>query len=145
MARRKKYNKAQKRQRRQQKEIEQRKDVATDTAAIFTCSTEVVSDFARQCERIREDVECDLLYNRIAHEIWDKRPGAAADIADALADFAAERQRHLESIDKLSARFAALARDDSFHEHLDPVEQYRELVEMRLSEIGETNTRDLPF
>ena len=60
-----------------------------DTAACFTCSTEVAEDFAYRCLRGREDVEYDLL--RVAHEIWRDRPGPAQQIAEALAAFAAER------------------------------------------------------
>jgi hypothetical protein len=91
-----------------------------DTAACFTCSTEVAEDFAYRCLRGREDVEYDLLYNRVAHEIWRDRPGPAQQIAEALAAFAAERERYVQTLQELERRLSALAQQGPQHEHLKP-------------------------
>jgi hypothetical protein len=119
------------RQRKRQQRLQA--DVVQDTAAVFTCSTEIADDFAAQCESRREELEIDLAFNQVACEIWAGRLGRSQDLADALSALAAERQRHLDAIAELGRRLAALAADEALaHQHLDPVEEYRELVRQRL-------------
>ena len=122
-----------KRRRKQElQDLRQDTNLIMDTAARFTCSTEVAEDFAYQCSRGREDVEYDLLYNRVAHEIWRDRSGPAQQIAEALAAFAAERERYVQTLQELEKRFSALAQQGPKHEHIEPVEKYQELIRSRI-------------
>ena len=121
--------------RRRKQELQERRqdtNLILDTAARFTCSTEVAEDFAYQCLRGREDVEYDLLYNRVAHEIWRDRPGPAQQITEALAAFAAEREHYVQALQELERRLSALAQQGPQHEHLEPVEKYQELIRSRI-------------
>lgn len=136
MGRRSNISKAEKRKRRRKNETEAARfdALVRDTAATFTCSADIVGDFAYQCESRRDQVECDLAFNRLALEMWHDRPGWT-DLANALEAFAAERQRHLDALTELGTRFASIAADPSRaeqHEHLDPVEDYHELVRSRI-------------
>jgi DNA repair ATPase RecN len=133
MARRDKARKAEKRQqKRELRERDQTANVIQDTAARFTCSTEVASDFADQCASALEDLDCDLAFNRVAHEIWAARPGAGQQIAEALADFMSERERHAQALTALQQRFTALRDLGPQHEHIEPIAEYRELIRARL-------------
>jgi hypothetical protein len=107
-------------------------EVAEDTAAVFTCSEKIVDDFSGQCARGLEELETDLQFAQIAHEIWQGRSGRAQELAEALAALHAEHERRREALTALHARFEALAADSSWHEHLDPVEQWRDFVRKRL-------------
>jgi len=133
MSRRTKPGKPDKRQHKlERRERRQTTDLIMDTAARFTCSTEVAEDFAYQCSSGRTDVEGDLLYNRVAHEIWQDRPGHGQQIAEALAAFIVERERYMQALAELGQRFSALAKQGPQHEHLDPVEKYQELIRSRI-------------
>jgi hypothetical protein len=48
---------------------EQAEVVVQDAAAVLTCSSEVVANFSYECQRVIEDVEDDLGYYAVAHEI----------------------------------------------------------------------------
>jgi hypothetical protein len=109
---------------------EQAEVVVQDAAAVLTCSSEVVANFSYECQRVIEDVEDDLGYYAVAHEIWLNRPGRGRQIAEALAAFLAERQRQMAAMTAIRNRFDALASDD--HEHLEPIDHYRALVRQRL-------------
>ena len=60
--------------------------------------------------------------------MWAGRPGRARDLAQTLAEFVIERERETAALTVLRQRFAALAADELFHEHLDPVEQWRDFL-----------------
>jgi hypothetical protein len=107
-------------------------DLIADTAAVYTCGAELSRDYAQQCRNNREALEADVVFTRLAHELWQGRPGRAELLAAALGDLAAERQRHLEAITELGKRFDALVEQSDFHEHLGPSEAFRELVHRRL-------------
>jgi hypothetical protein len=102
-----------------------------DTAGVFTCVTKTAEDFAYQCDSACDDLEGDLVYNRLAHEIWSGHPDRAPALIEALAELAAERQRHLDALTALGQRFDQLAADDR-HDHLEPLQTYQELVRRRL-------------
>lgn len=105
-------------------------DLVRDTAARFTCSTKTLSNFLYQCDADTADLDCDILYNDVAAEIWKDH---SADLANVLADFAAERKRHLATLADIRRRLAALDADTSLdHLHLDPVENYRALIRSRV-------------
>jgi len=133
MARRSKPAKSEKRRRKQQpRERNQTTDVIVDTAARFTCSSQVTDDFAEQCSSALETLDCDLAFNRVAHEMWRERPGHGQQIAEALAAFLTERERYAQALTQLQQRFTALRDLGPQHEHLEPVEKYRELIRARV-------------
>jgi len=107
-------------------------DVIQDTAGRFTCPSEVVHDFLYQCTDRMEGVEIDLDFNRVAHQIWRDRPGVGQQIGEALAGFIEERERHLRALADLRQRFAAIEAQGPGHDHLEPIESYRELVRARI-------------
>ena len=134
MSRGTKRTKAQKRERRRKSDAEHFEMVVRDTAERFTCSEQIVVDFANQCARLRDHLECDILFNDIDCELWQhlKYDDAANKLVQALDDFAAERQRHLAAVEVLHRRFDEIAGDSSFYQQLGPVQQYREHVRRRI-------------
>jgi uncharacterized coiled-coil protein SlyX len=102
--------------------------VIQDTAACFTCSRQIAKDFVAQCDSRLEDLEADIAFNRAAHQMGAGRPGRAQDLAQTLAEFVTEREQEAAALTALRQRFAALAADEFFHEHLHPVEQWRDFL-----------------
>jgi hypothetical protein len=103
----------------------------SDTTATFTCFRSICRDFLDQCRDHREGVDADLAFNRVAHAIWKDRPDRAQDLVSALDEFIAARTRYLADLTALESRFAALAASND-HEHLEPVERYRDLIHRML-------------
>jgi len=133
MSRRRKLSKAEKRRRRRKRDNQQFSNVVQDTAGVFTCSSEIANDFQYQCENRLEDLDCDLRYARLAHELWVERPGPTQQIAAALANLVTEYQRHLDALTPLAQRFADLAAAPELqHCHLGPPEAYLDLVWRRI-------------
>lgn len=128
MSRRKKRIRTTRHKRRQAPERPSWDDIIQDTAACFTCSRQIAEDFVAQCDSRLEDLEADIAFNRAAHKMWAGRPGRAEDLAQTLAAFVTEREREAAALTALRQRFAALATDELFHEHLDPVEQWRDFL-----------------
>jgi hypothetical protein len=132
-SRKKTPSRSEQRRRREQRQAADEKSVILDTAAIFTCSVEAAGDFAFQCQRVCEDTQGDIDFNRLAHGFWaDHTDGPGKELADALAAFIAERERFAAAVAVLKPRFERLAVKDGVHVHLDPVEKYRELVRQKL-------------
>lgn len=105
-----------------------------DTTSRFTCTTGVARDFADQCEQRVEDVEFDLVCTRLALEMWSPVPSVTArPVVELLHEVLAERERHHEALMQLGQRLDEYAQRD-IHEHLEPMEQYAELVFKRLFE-----------
>lgn len=125
MSRRKKRPHRSRKKRSQERERQSWDDVIRDTAACFACSRQIAKDFAIQCDSRLEDLETDIAFNRAALKMWKGRPGRAQELAEALAMFVTEREREATTLTALRQRFAALAVDEPFHEHLDPVEQWQ--------------------
>ena len=113
-------------------EAQQLDDLVRDTAAVFTCAVETAGDCAYECERRLEDVDSDLNYRRLAHDIWKDRTGRVEALTSAMADLITENERHRQAITELSQRFELLAKQEDFHEHLDAPESYFDLVRTRL-------------
>lgn len=120
------------RRRREREPASPELDLVADLAATYTCGTHVAHDYAAQCQDNREALEADLVFTRLAQEIWQDHPEPFASLVAALADLAAARQRHLEAVSALEQRFTALAAQPGLHLHLEPIERYRELVHRRL-------------
>lgn len=106
-------------------------NVLDDTVAAFTCSHGVVEDFRLYCEEELERMDMNIDFGQVAREIWATRPGRAATITAALADYISICERHREALRALRPRFAALF-DENIHEHVDPVEPWRDLIRLRL-------------
>lgn len=102
-------------------------DLIVDTAAVYTCSFEVALDYTSQCQKHTEDFEDDLVFAKLARDLWKDRPGKGEKIAAALSDLIEARQEYLKAVTELTSRFEALM-DPKNHEHLDPIEKYRERV-----------------
>jgi hypothetical protein len=107
-------------------------DLIRDTAGTFTCSTEITRDFLYQCVDGIEGIEVDLAFNRVAHEIWCDRPGHGQQIAETLAVFIEEREKYLRALAALKPRLEELVQQVPPHEHLEPIDKYRELVRVRM-------------
>jgi hypothetical protein len=116
---------------REAREARERDDLIVDTAATFTCSFETAHDFACQCSRTIDELETDVVFNRLAYEIWSGHPERMPELTAALADCLAERERHLTQLHQLEERFNAIATTD-VHNHLEPIEDYRKLVRERI-------------
>ena len=113
-------------------EMLKREEHARDTARVFTCDVETAEDCACECERRLEDVDSDLNYRRVAHDIWKVHRGHAEVLVSAIADLISENERHRQAITELFQRFELLARPRDAHEHIDAPEDYLELVRTRL-------------
>jgi hypothetical protein len=137
MARRgKQLTKAEKAQRRKQREDEDLAKTIEDIAAHFTCMIEVARDFAGQCEASMGDLDFDLACTELALEFWAGRPGLPEHVLALLTELAAERRRHRDATAALAARLTAFADEadltEAGHVHLEPIEAYRARVRQRL-------------
>lgn len=106
-------------------------DLVHDTAAVYTCSYEIAHDYASQCRKNKEEFEIDVVFTNVAHEIWAGRSGKGQQIADTLAKLLAARRKYLATITELLPRFEGLM-DPTNHEHLEPIERYRQQVKSGL-------------
>jgi hypothetical protein len=105
-----------------------------DTTSRFTCTTGVAKDFADQCEQRIEDLEFDLVCTRLALEMWNPVTSVTArPVVELLREVLAERERHHHALMQLGQRLDEYAQR-GIHEHLEPMEQYAELVFKRLFE-----------
>lgn len=128
MSRKRKPNRVERKIRQEKQAQSELEDVIQDTAGRFTCSTEIAGDFAWQCGHACEDLGTDILFNRLAHEIWREQPGRSAqELATVLFDLLAERERYRTALTELETRFARIDELDA-HEHLEPIEIYRARV-----------------
>ena len=105
--------------------------LVADITRIFTCYTEIAHDFVHQCGANLEDLDCDILYNRMAIEMWSGGPGRAAELVEVLNDYLALRERHHAALNALQPRLAELLATPA-HDHLEPIEHWRDLVRKRI-------------
>ena len=111
----------------QRTEAQQLEDDIRDTVSVFACASETSEDCATECERRLSDVEADLNYRRVAHDIWKGRTGRVQVLVTAMADLITENERHRQAIAELLRRFDALA-DQHLHEHIEHPENHLEIV-----------------
>lgn len=107
-------------------------ELVRDTAGVFTCDIETAEDCACECQRRLEDVDSDLNYRRVAHEIWKEHGSSVEALVAAMAELISENERHRQAIAELSQRFELLAKQRDSHEHTGAPEDYFELVRSRL-------------
>lgn len=103
-------------------------DAIRDTAAVFTCAHEMAEDCATECERRLGEIDLDLDYRRVAHDIWVGRTGRVEPLIAAMAELIAENQRHQKVMTGLFERFEALGKLDDFHVHIDTPDKYLDIV-----------------
>ena len=125
-------SKEDRRRRRHRRQAQRQDDVVNDTAARFTCAAETADDFAYQCAQAQQQLDIDLLFHRLALEIWNERPACAQPLVDALEELLAERMRYRQTLQRIGQQLQRLADDPTFHIHLAPPEAYRELVRSRV-------------
>jgi hypothetical protein len=116
-----------KREKKQHKQADELNDVVSDTASVFTSALETASDFHWQCERGLDDLDTDILFNRLAHSIWQEHTEKGDILAQALGDFLAERERHQGALITLKERFGALTLEKS-PARLEPFELYANII-----------------
>jgi hypothetical protein len=130
MSRKKKLSQGERRRFRRQRELDE-EALIQDTAGLYACFFEAARTHVDLCKIRLEELDTATLFNRLAQEFWQNRPGRAAILHQALTDLLAEHLRYEDAIAKLEARFAALT-DPEVHDHLAPIEEYRELTRRRL-------------
>jgi hypothetical protein len=106
-------------------------ELAHKTARVFASSYETAVDSAAECEQRLLDVDADLNYRRVPHEMWRERTGPGQPLAAAMADLIGENERHRQVLAELFQRFEAIAAQTA-HESLAEPESYFELVRTRL-------------
>jgi len=109
-------------------EAQKLQDDIRETARVFTCAQQTAEDCATECERRLEDVDADLNYRRVPHDIWSGRPGRVQVLATAMAELITENERHKKVIAELFQRFEDLAAQQDFHEHIEPPDKYLDVV-----------------
>lgn len=112
-------------------EAERDATLVDNVTRVFTCFTEVANDFRHQCGANLEDLDCDILYNRLALEMWNGAPGRASELIEVLTDYLALRERHLAALNAIEPRLVALLTTPA-HDHLDPPDHWREVVRKRI-------------
>lgn len=137
MTRRKKpkLSKTERQHRRKQRDDNELDELVDEMTGHFTCSYELAKDFAVQCEERQSGLDYDVAAARLAREFWSGQPGPRAQqVLALLAEFEAAAQRHFDLLADLSRRFDACADDHGHedHEHLEPVDAYRERLRQRL-------------
>jgi hypothetical protein len=107
-------------------EAEKLDELAHKTARVFASSYETAEDEQRLL-----DVDADLNFRRVPHEIWRERSGPGQPLAAAMADLIVENERHRQVLAEFFQRFEAIAAQTA-HESLAEPESYFELVRTRL-------------
>lgn len=133
MSRREKrrLSKAEREARRRKRDAQELDDLVRETAAVFRSSFDTGEDSATECNRRCEDLEADLNYRRLAHEIWRGRPGAEA-LSAAMADLLIENERHLIAMTDLRRRFVDLGHPAAIDVILDAVDIPDDLIRTML-------------
>lgn len=117
--------------RKMQNKRQQREDLIQDTTAVITCLTEATGDFLGQCQDRLEALLFDLPIAKLARQIWNGQPGKAEQFTPIIDDLVAEYERSNQVLEAIESRLAALAQSllsDEQHHHLNPPEDYRDLV-----------------
>src|SRR5882724_7262868 len=80
-------------------------ELARKAARVFASSYETAEDCAAECVRRLLDVDIDLNYRRVPHEMWRERTGHGQPLAAAMADLIVESERHRQVLAELFQRF----------------------------------------
>ena len=108
-------------------EAQKDEQVVRETAAIFTCSSQMTHEFVHQCDDNMDNLVCDLDYTRLALQMWRGRGGHVDMVTAVLADLLAARERHRAEIAQFRQRLTDLMAVPH-DEHLQPVEDWLPLV-----------------
>jgi hypothetical protein len=86
-----------------------------DTVARVGCTVNTAEDMSAQCENRLEDIDVDLTFAWLAHDVWRDRT-AGADLVKLIEELLAEQRRHGAAMHSLNERFLELC--DREHEHI---------------------------
>jgi len=124
MSRGRKLTKAEKRRRRQTATIhEPDRELADQGAELLedlVCSHATAVNAAGLCDARLADLDVDLTFAKLAASLWRATEGKAGMLSGALADLAAENERHRVALEEIAQRLDVLATDESLHDHLAP-------------------------
>jgi hypothetical protein len=115
-------------------EAEEFDEISQDAAQVFICDFETAVDCAAECERRRLDLDSDLNYRRVAHDLWSESRGKDHQLVVAMAALITENERHHQALAELEQRFDLMARREGSHDHIGEPEQYIDLIRERLFE-----------
>jgi len=109
-------------------------EISQDAARVFICAFETAEDCAAECERRRLDLDADLNYRRVAHDLWSESRGQDHQLVVAMAEVITENERHHQALAVLERRFEIMGRQEGIHDHIGEPEQYFDLIRKRLFE-----------
>lgn len=112
--------------------LRQQEEVVEHSAAVLSCATEAADEIAGVCDRLIEELSFELLYMRLALEIWDENPKLAQPLRTVLAELVELSVAYDQALHRAGQQLQRLAADPSPHTHLEPIERYRRLVKERL-------------
>ncbi len=95
---------------------EKQEALVKDTVARLGCSAETAQDMIGQCNARLEEIDIDLTFAGLAHDVWAGRAGRGAELTPLVEALMAEQLRHAEAMQALGQRFHAIAQAE--HEHL---------------------------
>ena len=107
--------KAERERRRDRRAAAEQETLVQDTVARVGCTVNTAEDMAAQCESRIEDVECDLTFAWLAHDVWRDRI-EGKDLMPLIEELLAEQRRHGAAMHLLAQRFRTLC--DGEHQHL---------------------------
>jgi hypothetical protein len=119
-------------------ETEEFDEITQDAARVFTCAFETAEDCAAECERRWMDLDADLNYRRVAHDLWSESRGQDHQLVVAMAALITENERHHQALKELEQRFEIMTRQEGIHDHIGEPKQYFDLIRKRLFETPPT-------
>lgn len=140
MARGPKPKTYQQRQTEKRQREEQDRALVEDTVSRFSCSNQIATDFAHQCEVRIDDLDFDIIISELADRFWSKQSDSKQPVVAILRQIDAERRRHREALLELRERLLPLTGETGPHHHLALEPEYaRQLVRAAL--LGEDPPR----
>jgi hypothetical protein len=140
MARGPKPKTYQQRQTEKRQREEQDRALVEDTVSRFSCSNQIATDFAHQCEVRIDDLDFDIIISELAERFWSKQHDAEQPVVAILREIDAERRRHRDALLALRQRLLPLTGEAGPHHHLTLEPEYaRQLVRAAL--LGEDPPR----
>ena len=118
MSRKQKLSRAERDRRRARREEEEIDEAVKETVEKLSCSVETALELVHQCDSRLVDVDIELAFTSLAHEVWAGRAGQGEQLAPLLVELTAELARHARAIESLALRIHPFIH--GAHEHLDP-------------------------
>src|SRR5690606_18004886 len=108
MARGPKPKTYQQRQTEKRQREEQDRALVEDTVSRFSCSNQIATDFAHQCEVRIDDLDFDIIISELAERFWAERPDSEQPVVAILREIDAERRRHRDALLQLREQLLPL-------------------------------------